>query len=338
MAKELYVVSVSLAIQVTPAATFAVKMPGWRQFQELNRSEMEVLLKFSRPACVDEVFDDLAQEWEIERAELDGLVESMIAQGILVRPDGPEELSRLQLFRRAATEHLARERSGLFPLRSPFEHQQPDLYYPGLSTREVHDRERFAWTAGLEAAAPAILAELDGLLASRQGFSEVYKQHTSTGSWAAAYFWVFGKRMDATCGACPETARLLETIPGVTTFSTALFSALAPGTNVLPHCGLTNAKLRCQLPLRVPEQCGLRIADREVRLEVGRCVVFDDSFLHSAWNMSSQPRFVLLFDFFHPDLAPAEIELLLEVSAAAKTQSGYMQQVQPARSPAWVYG
>jgi aspartyl/asparaginyl beta-hydroxylase (cupin superfamily) len=202
----------------------------------------------------------------------------------------------------------------------------------------VHDRERFSWTADLEAGAPVILAELDGLLASRRGFSEVYKQHTSTGSWAAAYFWVFGRKMDATCEACPETARILESIPGVTTFSTALFSALAPGTNVTPHCGLTNAKLRCQLPLRVPDRCGLRIADREIRLTAGECVVFDDSFLHSAWNMSDRPRFVLLFDFFHPDLTPAEIEHLLEVSAAGKTQSGYMQQLEPARNPDWVYG
>lgn len=336
MTTELYAVSAQLALQITPAATFVARTPG--SAAEISRDEMEILLRFSRPASRENAFEELSATWDVERADFDDLVASWIQAGILLRTDGTEEPSRLHLYRQAMSEHLARDRQGLFPLRSQFELQRPGYYYPGLGTRELHEPGNFSWTAGLESAAPTILAELDALLARREGFTEVYKNHTSTGSWAAAYFWVFGKRMDEVCDACPETARLLESIPGVTQFSTALFSALAPGTNVQPHCGVSNAKLRCQLPLRVPERCGLRISDTEVRLTFGKCVVFDDSFLHSAWNMSDRPRFVLLFDFFHPDLAPVEIEYLLESSAATRTQSGYLDKARLGRSPDWVYG
>jgi hypothetical protein len=43
-----------------------------------------------------------------------------------------------------------------------------------------------------------------------------------------------------------ETARLLAAIPGVERFGTSLFSALAPKSQIAPHFGLTNAKLRCR--------------------------------------------------------------------------------------------
>ncbi|HEX6862748.1 MAG TPA: aspartyl/asparaginyl beta-hydroxylase domain-containing protein, partial [Thermoanaerobaculia bacterium] len=213
---ELYAVSADLNIQLTPAGTFTVQFPEWRRSREVNRDEMEVLLKFSHPSSLDSVFGELSLGWEIERAEFDELVGAWLHERILTRANGPDDPSRLQLFRRAMADYIARDRGGRFPLSSPFRLQRPDFYYPGLSAREVHDRERFPWTADLEAAAPRILEELDGLLARREGFSEVYKDHTSTGSWAAAYFWVFGKRVDATCDACPETARILGSIPGVT--------------------------------------------------------------------------------------------------------------------------
>src|SRR5579862_9457090 len=66
-------------------------------------------------------------------------------------------------------------------------------------------------------------------------------------------------------------------------------------------------ELRCQLPLQVPGGCKLKVGDQEVEQQEGRCIVFDDSFLHSAWNDSGEARFVLVFDFFHPDLTVPEI-------------------------------
>lgn len=38
--------------------------------------------------------------------------------------------------------------------------------------------------------------------------------------------------------------------------------------------------------------------------EAGRALVFDDSFLHTAINNSSDYRYVLYVTFWHPDLGP----------------------------------
>lgn len=40
-------------------------------------------------------------------------------------------------------------------------------------------------------------------------------------------------------------------------------------------------------------------------------MVFDDSFQHEAWNDNAeQPRLVLIFDIWHPDLTPSEVKFL----------------------------
>lgn len=93
------------------------------------------------------------------------------------------------------------------------------------------------------------------------------------------------------------------------------FSALAPATHVRPHHGPTNKKLRCQLPLIVPSgngnRCWLRVHDQVVHLEEGKCIVFDDSFEHEAINESkTEPRIILIFDVWHPDLSESEVRFL----------------------------
>jgi aspartyl/asparaginyl beta-hydroxylase (cupin superfamily) len=221
--------------------------------------------------------------------------------------------ARLTLFAEAVAAQAV-SISQLFPLRSHFALQQPVMFFPGLDTREIHDARRFSWVDALEGSFPAIMAEFTALLASAN-FSSVNRDYTNQGEWAAAYLWAYGEKVDQICRCCPETTRLLSSIPGVSQFGVALFSALAPHSRIAPHHGVTNAMLRCQLPLRVPDGCKLKVGDHEVDQQAGRCIIFDDSFLHSAWNDSDEARFVLLFDFFHPDLTSKEIEYLLQLPA-----------------------
>ena len=121
-----------------------------------------------------------------------------------------------------------------------------------------------------------------------------------------------------------------------------LLKALAHSTHVAKHHGSTNKKLRCHLPLKVPKNdknmgllpsslpsisststsisssrsslptstscCWLRVADQIVELEEGVAVIFDDSFEHEAANEHpTQPRVVLVVDFWHPDFDDEEV-------------------------------
>lgn len=93
---------------------------------------------------------------------------------------------------------------------------------------------------------------------------------------------------------CPETTRLVESIPGMTT---AIFSSLAPGTHIVPHEGYIKTVLRCHLGLIVPDDCWIRVGDETKTWEAGKCLIFDDTFEHEVWNRSNSPRIILLIDF-----------------------------------------
>ena len=135
--------------------------------------------------------------------------------------------------------------------------------------------------------------------------------------------------------ACPVTVRAIKSIPHQ--YDHCFISALASNTTVTPHHGPTNKKLRIQLPLVVPTDehgaslCHLIVAGTSIPLQEGKCIVFDDSFEHSARNdHPTKPRVVLIFDIWHPDLTNAEASALhillfhcirLKYSATWKMQS-----------------
>ena len=80
------------------------------------------------------------------------------------------------------------------------------------------------------------------------------------------------------------------------------YSRLAPKTHVKPHRGWAASVYRLHLPLAVPPGCRLRVAAETREWKEGRCLIFDDTVEHEAWNESELPRGVLLLDFLRPGL------------------------------------
>ncbi len=116
--------------------------------------------------------------------------------------------------------------------------------------------------------------------------------------WEVFGLYTYGHKLEDNCKLCPETTSLIEKIPGIIT---AGFSSLAPGTHIHPHVGYTNKVLRCHLGLVVPDQCLLRVSDQTRSWQEGKCLIFDDTFEHEAWNKSDKTRIVLLLDFQRPN-------------------------------------
>jgi aspartyl/asparaginyl beta-hydroxylase (cupin superfamily) len=331
-----YAIPAGLRFRPVPSGGLQVDNWGGDLSVEIPRDWISLYLVFARSQTAETAYETAAEEWEeVDREVLRELLQSWLGRGLLqaVETSAPVP-SRLALFTKSAEAGAAR-----VPLRSHFELQRPVELYPGLETREIHDPGRFPWVAGLEASFPVIREEFDRLAGAGgqgtgPGFSPVYRGQTSTGEWAASFLWIFGKQVEETCRLCPETTRLLSAIPGVAEFGTTLYSALAPHTQIAPHYGYSNAKLRCQLPIRVPGRCKLKVGEHEIEQREGKCIVFDDSFLHSAWNDSDEARFVLVFDFYHPDLTPEEIRYLARLAQERELAKTY--QAQGGERVAWV--
>jgi hypothetical protein len=204
--------------------------------------------------------------------------------------------------------------------------QQPmGLHIPYLPAIQFYDRADHAWTEELEAATPQILAELQAVLATDGGGFVPYIAYdpgvpvnqwaelNHSRRWSTYFLWDQGKRIDAHCAACPQTAALVDRMPLADVPGrgpTAFFSMLAPRTRIPPHSGVTNSRLIVHLPLIVPDGCGFRVGNETRTWTVGESFMFDDTIEHEAWNDSDSPRFVLIVDTWNVFLTDAERDLV----------------------------
>jgi beta-hydroxylase len=127
---------------------------------------------------------------------------------------------------------------------------------------------------------------------------------TDDDGWKTYFFFGYGFRSDANCARCPQTAALLDAIPGLTT---AFFSILSPHKHIGAHRGPWRGVLRYHLALRVPEprqQAGISVGGQVAHWEEGRSLLFDDGYEHFAWNDTDGVRVVLFVDVIRP-LKPA---------------------------------
>ncbi|CAE6922795.1 ASPHD1, partial [Symbiodinium sp. CCMP2456] len=69
-----------------------------------------------------------------------------------------------------------------------------------------------------------------------------------------------------------------------------------------------NFFLTAHFGLSVPPDCSITVGGDERPWKEDDCIVLDTSFLHSTKNESDEDRFVLVVDFWHPDLTVPERE------------------------------
>ncbi|MDZ4844785.1 MAG: aspartyl/asparaginyl beta-hydroxylase domain-containing protein [Chitinophagales bacterium] len=122
---------------------------------------------------------------------------------------------------------------------------------------------------------------------------------TNDDSWLSYLLTVYGNDLIEHRERCPVTTACLNHVPLMTT---ALFSVLKPGKSIPPHRGAYSGVLRCHLALIIPDEtkCEITLNGKSKNWEEGKCLIFDDTFIHSACNMSAATRVVLFIDFMRP--------------------------------------
>ncbi|HET9059533.1 MAG TPA: aspartyl/asparaginyl beta-hydroxylase domain-containing protein [Acidimicrobiales bacterium] len=191
----------------------------------------------------------------------------------------------------------------------------------------------FDWVARAEAAVPVVQAELEEVLSFKDAlpnFQDISVDQASISKddgWKTFFFLGYGFRSDANCKRCPQTAALLDSIPGLVT---GFFSILAPGKRIPPHRGPWRGVLRYHLALKVPSPAsaaGIRVGGEEAHWEEGKSLLFDDGYPHEAWNETGGVRVVLFCDVLRPLRSPAA-----EVNRAIIKAVGWSPYIQDARS------
>ncbi|GMG86814.1 aspartyl/asparaginyl beta-hydroxylase domain-containing protein [Biformimicrobium ophioploci] len=215
----------------------------------------------------------------------------------------------------------------LRPHRRMHDMQSDRWYYPDLSAVPYPDTSKFNWIPMLESRWQDIRNEYLSLekYGILHGHQNAY--HTEKGQWDTFYLTSVGYPLPEIDKICPITCQLLSEIPETHGAGPAYFSIMRPGTKVAPHYGPFNYRLRCHLGLSIPNNCGIDVADERREWQEGRCLVLDDSILHSVWNDSSENRAVLLFDFWHPELSLAERKTLELIDSVTATRKYYIETV-----------
>jgi aspartate beta-hydroxylase len=182
--------------------------------------------------------------------------------------------------------------------------------YPDLPSQPWHNPSDHSLVAYLEANYAAIRDELLALDGGR--FHREAERIQRTGDWDVAFLYERGRRHDEVCAACPVTTRGIENHPTMRTMAGLIYvSRMRAGTHIAAHRGPTNLRVRCHLGIKVPSgDCAIRVGDETRQWQEGTCLVFDDYFMHEAWNHTDEDRIVLIIDLWHPGLTATEVTLL----------------------------
>jgi len=201
----------------------------------------------------------------------------------------------------------------------PYPQAPTNFFYPRLAAIPFHDPADFPWLGRVAAQWQAMRAEVEGVIAAETGLAPYVerpenrpsKEHSLLGDarWSAYHLWREGQPVAAAHAACPVTVAAVASapIPHIAGRSPmALFSILAGGTHIPPHNGMLNTRLIVHIPLIVPAGCSLRVGNEVRDVEAGVPLIFDDTIEHEAWNDSAEPRAILLFEVWRPELTLAE--------------------------------
>ncbi|HEX2589898.1 MAG TPA: aspartyl/asparaginyl beta-hydroxylase domain-containing protein [Rhizomicrobium sp.] len=179
-----------------------------------------------------------------------------------------------------------------------------------LAETPVVPVDQFSWVPYLESNTATIRAEALKLLEDRMSVPsvlEVSPDHAkiaTDGKWRSFFLFGYGVRIDKNCAKCPQTARILENVPGLLT---AFYSVMLAGAHVPRHTGPTKAILTTHLGLSIPvkrNDCHMDVDGNNLVWEEGRAFIFDDMYPHEVWNDTDEDRIILLLHIKRPLRAP----------------------------------
>jgi beta-hydroxylase len=231
-----------------------------------------------------------------------GIAGMQVSLDQLSAKSGPGELERLQRWIDLEAGRLPANPGVL--MRPPC--------FPGLTSKPWHRPGEFAWTKTLEDSFGIIKKEALSIYADHEKKTDgqQLKQYNYVGvskkTWLSFYIYQ-GGFVKENCKRCPGTEAILRSLP-ISFPNEIIFSILDPHSKISPHRDTGNLTLTCHLGLSVPPSCAIKVGGEERAWQEGKCLILDASYEHEAWNDSDQPRIILLFDFFHPELTPLERE------------------------------
>lgn len=200
------------------------------------------------------------------------------------------------------------------------------FYFPGIRSQSFWKKEDFKSVKILEDNYKIIKEEFQQADLRDVKLENDYKltgqEHSlHEGSWEWYSYISKGSKMKKFNESFPKTFEILESMDDLVTdipFAYSFFSKLNCSSSIAPHYGPCNVRLRIHLGLDIPEGCYLKVAEQQRNWEEGKCLVFDDTYLHEVKNENKEKkRVILLLDIWHPDIKLEEREAIIKMFGGA---------------------
>ena len=154
-------------------------------------------------------------------------------------------------------------------------------------------------------------------------------------NWTIFPLYVWGKKKKENCEKCPETTRIIESIPAMTHAS---FSILNANTSIKPHHGDSNVMYRCHFTLNcknsLPE-IGMRVGNQQISWKNGKIFAFCDAYEHEVWNKTENERWILIIDILREEFESDKKQICAEVNATLWWQLKFQNFYFLKHVPAW---
>jgi len=185
-------------------------------------------------------------------------------------------------------------------------------YAPGFlegltPNKPFHSNEDLPWCAELKGHWAEIRAELHSHLdetalwvpGAYAASNKAYAPDWKISGVLVADTWKDDGRWSITQG-------IIRQLKCITPFE-VFFARMPPHSTIAAHSDNLNYILTSHLALDLEAgMCSIRVGNQERDWEEGEILVFDTTYIHSAWNDSSRNRYVLVLRFWHPDLTLEE--------------------------------
>ena len=196
-------------------------------------------------------------------------------------------------------------------------YQSPTVFY-------LKDLPSKAWYTAVDFPREvSILERKNSMDIFHSEFLEIYQDlsigwvsnEVPSGGWYLFHLVNQGVRIEENCKRCPKTMKVIEELPlfmSGCAFGNIMFSVLLPGTIIRRHCGPTNVRIRCHVPLKAPDGYFICVAEEERSWKENEVLIFDDSFYHEVYHLGDmfEPRVVLMIDLWHPCLSMLEKDII----------------------------
>ncbi|MDX1914919.1 MAG: lipid A hydroxylase LpxO [Methylophilus sp.] len=142
------------------------------------------------------------------------------------------------------------------------------------------------------------LREQERIAAAKSNNDAGFNSFFKTG-WKRFYLKWYDAHHPSASIYCPKTVALLQSIPSV---KAAMFAELPPGAHLNPHRDPYAGSLRYHLGLETPNHndCYIRVDGENYSWRDGQAVMFDETYVHEAYNKTQADRIILFCDVERP--------------------------------------